>query len=313
MPSEAQLAVNWITYIDLIDVCNLKCPTCVRGISVLPNSSKKMPLAKFDAIVAKVKDEGFKWIGLYNWTEPFLNRDLENYIAVIKRHGLGCMVSTNFSLRRIDNLEAALRSGIDHLIITVSGLDQAVYEINHVKGNIEYVKANTERAAALKRSGAIDTRVVLRFLQFAYNRDQEAKLAQYAADLGIEFEAILGGGDPLHDHFSHQTNEHFKRLTEARPERPYHPPGTVCPLMFGQAAIDHAGKAYLCCAYPTHEELEIGEYLDLSHEELLLRKLNHPVCATCGVGRRDATPADQQLRFEALQYRSRRADPEDPA
>jgi MoaA/NifB/PqqE/SkfB family radical SAM enzyme len=306
MPTDAQTGTNGITYIDLIDVCNLKCPTCVRGVGVIPNSSKKMPLAKFDSIVAKAKSEGFKWIGLYNWTEPFLNRTLENYVATIKAHGLMCIISTNFSLRRIDNLEAALRAGIDYLIITVSGLDQEVYEINHFNGNIDYVKANTERAAALKRSGAIDTRIILRLLRFEYNLDQADKLHAYADALGIEFEAIVGEGNPRGDDFSHETNEYFKHLlSETRSDRPYDQPGKVCPLMFGQAAIDYSGKAYLCCRYPTHETLEIGDYLSLTAEELLFRKFNHPICASCDLPRRDATPADKQLLFEAMDYRLR--------
>jgi MoaA/NifB/PqqE/SkfB family radical SAM enzyme len=305
MPTEAQMAVNLIAYVDLVDVCNLKCPTCVRGVRAIPNSPKRMPLSKFDDIVAKLKSEGFKWVGLYNWTEPFLNRNLQDYVAVVKAHGLMCIVSTNFSLRRIDNLEAALGAGIDHLVITVSGFDQAVYEINHVAGDVDYVKANTERVAALKRSGAIDTYVVLRFLRFAYNQDQEAKLARYAQDIGIGFEAIEGGGNPFSDDLSRMSNEHYRAaISGVGSERPYDEPGKVCPLMFGQgASIDHAGKAYLCCAYPTHETLEVGMYLDVPFEELLFRKFNHPICATCSFPRRDASAADKQLAFEALQYR----------
>ena len=158
-PTAAQNAVNDIAYIDLIDVCNLKCPTCVRGVGIIPNSGKKMPLTKFSDIVGKLKSEGFKRIGLFNWTEPLLNRNLNEYVAVIKDHGLFCLVSTNFSLRRIDNLELALRAGIDHLIISVSGAEQPVYEINHAGGRIDYVKANVEKTAALKRSGEIHTEV----------------------------------------------------------------------------------------------------------------------------------------------------------
>ena len=89
MPTEAQRAVNVIAYVDVIDVCNLKCPTCFRGVGVIPNAPKKMPLSKFDDIVAKLKNEGFKWIGIFNWTEPFLNRNLQDYVAIVKDHSLG--------------------------------------------------------------------------------------------------------------------------------------------------------------------------------------------------------------------------------
>jgi MoaA/NifB/PqqE/SkfB family radical SAM enzyme len=301
MPTEAQMAINDIAYVDLIDVCNLKCPTCVRGVGVLPNSAKKMPVSQFDEIAAKLKGEGYKRIGLFDRTEPFLVRNLHEYVAVVKKHDLGCMVSTNFSLRRVDDLEASLRAGIDHLIISVSGFDQAVYEINHVAGNIDYVKANTERTAALKRSGAISAQVVLRFLRFDYNADQEAKLEQYASGLGIEFEPI--DGHLLGDIPSQMTDNFRSLISEFRSDRPHDPPGKVCPLMMSQQAIDHAGKAYLCCAYFAHPVLEIGNYLELSREELLFKKFTHPICVTCPMTRRDATPADKELLFEALQHR----------
>lgn len=303
-PTPAQRAVNEIAYVDLVDVCNLKCPTCVRGAGAIANTSKKMPLDKFTKIVAKIKSEGYDRIGLFNWTEPFLNRNLHDYIAVIKAQQLGCMVSTNFSLRRIDDLEAALKAGIDHLVITVSGFDQAVYEINHVAGNIEYVKKNTEKAAALKRNGEIATRIVLRFLKFNYNHEQEEKLRTYARELGIELEVIPGDDEGFRNRLADRTNEHYRKIIgDYRSERPLDPPGTICNLMMEQAVIDWQGNAFQCCAFPTHEAIQIGSYLDLPHEELLLRKLSHPICATCNYPRRAATPAHREFVMEAMRYR----------
>jgi len=303
-PTAAQNAVNDIAYIDVIDVCNLKCPTCVRGVGIIPNSGKKMPLTQFTDIVCKLKSEGFKRIGLFNWTEPFLNRTLEDYVRVIKDQDMFCLVSTNFSLRRIPNLEPALRAGIDYLIISVSGMEQSTYEINHASGKIDYVKSNIERTAALKKSGAIDTQVVLRLIKFPHNTSDETQLARYALELGIEFEVIEGSGDPFHNRLSHLTDAYFRQqIAEYKSERPLDRPGTVCPLMFGQAAIDWQGNAYLCCAYPTHESIKVGAYLDLPPEELLLRRFNHPVCAACLVPRRPATSDDKELLLEAVHYR----------
>ena len=66
-----------IAWIDTIDVCHLECPTCIRGVRGMQNTPRKMPLEMFEQIVAKVKTERYGRIGLYNWTEPFLNRTLE--------------------------------------------------------------------------------------------------------------------------------------------------------------------------------------------------------------------------------------------
>jgi MoaA/NifB/PqqE/SkfB family radical SAM enzyme len=241
---------------------------------------------------------------LFSWTEPFINPRLFQYVAIVKELGLSCMVSSNFSLRRIPGLEPALRAGIDHLIVSVSGFDQEVYEINHVGGNLTYVKENLRRAAELKRSGEVSARIVLRFIEFAYNHDQKEKLAAHAADLGIDFETIEGGGgDPRVAPFV-PTAEHYNGVIASyHSERPYEEVGKVCNLMFGQTPVDADGNVFLCCAFPYYDAFRIGSYLDLPQEEILLRRYSHPMCALCSAPRRDATPIDRQALVEAVGYR----------
>ncbi len=302
--SPAQAAVNDVAFIDTNDVCNLKCPTCVRGLRGMPNSGRQMPLDKFSRIVEKLYREGHKQIGLYNWTEPFLNPDLDKYIKIVKSFNMFCQLSSNFSLRRMPGLESALRSGLDYLAVSVSGFDQEVYQINHANGNVAYVKENLRRAAAIKRCGATKTFIAIRLLKFPYNHCQEAKLAAFAQELGLEFEVAEGRGDPLGQH-TILTNERLEEsLRSYKSERPHEEAGKVCPLIFGAGtAINSSGMAHLCCAYPDHPAVAIGSYLDLTQEELLLRRYNHPMCASCTLPRRDATPADKQVLLEAMQYR----------
>jgi hypothetical protein len=270
----------------------------------MQNSGRKMPLEKFVSVVEKICDEGYKQIGLFSWTEPFINRDLHEYVSTVKRYGLRCMVSSNFSLRRIPGLEATLKSGLDHLIVSVSGFDQQVYQVNHVDGNISYVKDNLRQAAALKANGLTSARIVLRFIKFPYNHGEEEKLEKFSRELDIEFEVIAGVGDPtaLPTIASNKTYE--ATLGSFRSERPYDLPGKVCPLISGKGtSIDSDGAAYLCCAYPNYDALRIGSYLDLPQEAILLRKYNHPFCGSCSFPRQDATPADHQALVEALHFR----------
>jgi MoaA/NifB/PqqE/SkfB family radical SAM enzyme len=296
--TEAQAHLNDTAWVDTNDVCNLKCPTCYRGVRTWANTGKRIDLDKFEAIVAKIADEGYKKVGVFNWTEPFVNPDLDKCMQIIKEHGLFAIVSTNFSLRKIPHLQNVLRY-TDMMFISVSGFDQAVYEINHVAGDIELVKANTRRAAALKATGAIGTTILLRFIKFNYNHDQEEKLRAFAEELEIVFEVIPGGGDPTKPIVGEIVKNQLRSFT---PARPYHPRGKVCPLMFGQIPIDSRGDVYLCCLFPNLEPLKIGSYLEMTQEEILLRRFNHPICASCGADRRDATPADTQALIEAVQY-----------
>ena len=118
-----------IAYVDTIDACHLKCPSCVKGVRAIPNSGRKMPLEMFQRVLDKLGAAGYRKISLYNWTEPFLNRNLEDYIARVKSAGLFCELSTTLSLRHIDNLEAALLAGVDRIVVSISGFNQAIYQI----------------------------------------------------------------------------------------------------------------------------------------------------------------------------------------
>lgn len=284
-----------LLYVDTIDACNLKCPTCVRGSRALPNTGEKMPLAMFRLIVAKAKDDGdVHQVDLFNWIEPFLNKNLHEYTNVVKDAGLPCGISSALSLPRIHNLEETLVN-TNTLTVSVSGLDQEIYEVNHVGGNIDYVKNHLETISRLLRTGAIKTLVNLRFLKFDYNSDQEKKLLDYASNLGLSFEVLLASGHPIKWALDDQAGEPVRdRLAHFSAERPHEGHGHVCPLIFEHVAINHAGDVYLCCAYGNFEFLRIGPYLELSKEEILLRRYTHPMCNSCAWDRRPATLQEQE-------------------
>ena len=190
-----------ICYIDIIDKCNLRCPTCVRGTQLLKNTASSMPLDLFEKLVAKAKSEGYDTIGLYNWIEPFLCKDLDAFIKITKAADLECELSSNLSLKPssyFETIQRALREGVDRLTVSVSGFHQETYEINHVGGNIAWIKENLEQIALLKKQSLIHTKVFLRLIQFDYNAVEEPLLRDYARSLQLEFEVIPGVGDPKH-------------------------------------------------------------------------------------------------------------------
>jgi len=283
-----------ICYVDIIDSCHLKCPTCVRGTRLLPNTAAKSTLDRFTETVVKAKTEGYDAVGLYNWTEPFLNPKLPEYVGIIKALGLSCETSTTLSFTKRETLiEEALRAGIDTLIVSVSGFTQEIHGINHRGGNLRYVKQNLEHISALKKAGKIRTRVTLRLIRFDYNADQEAPLADYANSLGLNFEVIQGVGDPQHPVSEYADENHFlDRLRHYSPERSYEKPGEVCPLVMDTVSINAAGKVFICCAYPNYPFLEIGDYLNMTKEEIMFKRYTHPICNSCSFPRRKASEDD---------------------
>ena len=289
-----------ILYVDVLDACNLRCRTCVRGLRSLKNSSRRMPLDKFEQIIKKAASDGFDSIQLFNWTEPFLLDDLHRYASIVRRYGLPCICSSNLSIEHIRNFREALAS-IDVLVVSVSGLDQEVYEVNHAGGSIELVKKNLRIIADLKRDGGIDTHVVLKLIRFDYNRDQETKLKDYAMSLGIEFAVSEGSGHPITGDLGPFTEEYaWEQLRCFDAGRFIEHRGEVCAQVFDNVALDVDGDVFLCCARPNYGVFRVGPYLELSMSEILITRYSHPMCHPCGFQRREATASEKQALREAF-------------
>jgi organic radical activating enzyme len=293
--------------IDIIDKCNLRCPTCARGTRLIKNSQKSMSIDLFKKIVEKAKEEGYDCISIFNWTEPFLAKNLPDYVSAVKAFGLNCNVSSNLSLnprKYFDTIERTLRAGIDHLTVSVSGYSQAVYEINHIGGTLSWVKENLERIGQLSREGIIGARIVLRLIEFDYNVREGQVLKDYANSLGVEFEVIEGSGHPNNPVTSQVAEENFlNRLKYFTCSSIYEKNGEICSLIPETVSIDSEGDVYLCCANPNYSCLRIGPYLEKSKEDLLLRRYTHPICLSCGFPRRKATETDFRLLVGAIKYR----------
>lgn len=296
-----------ICYIDIIDKCNLRCPTCVRGAQLLKNSASAMPLDLFEKLVAKAKGEGYDTIGLYNWIEPFLCKDVDSFIEIIKAADLDCELSSNLSLKPasyFDTIQRALRKGVDRLTVSVSGFHQETYEINHVGGNIAWIKENLEQIALLKKKSLIQTKVFLRLIQFDYNAADEPLLREYARSLKLEFEVIPGVGNPKQSVAQYAApNFYEERLKNFNSADDREAQGEVCPLIMDTVAINSQGDVYICCAYPYYSSLRIGSYLELSKQELLLKRYMHPICPSCDFTRRKTTPADRDRLVDALEFK----------
>src|SRR6185369_119348 len=99
-----------IAYIDTIDVCHLRCPTCIRGVRGLENTTARLDLEEFGRILERLRQQGYRRVGLFSWTEPFLNPAIETYVERAKTRGFWVCLSSTLSLPRIQNLEATLRA-----------------------------------------------------------------------------------------------------------------------------------------------------------------------------------------------------------
>lgn len=280
-------------YIDLVDACNLSCPTCPRGLRLMPNSPGRMDVELFTKIMRKAARLGLQYSGLFNWTEPFLHPDIAQFTRLVKKHGLTCILSSNLSLPSIPDLIPALEN-CDHLIVSVSGFYQRTHSINHRGSNIKVVKKHLAEIAQAKSDGKINTFVEIRYFNFDYALPEFDLFKKFAELLGLGINLWKASGQPKTSRPAMTSPETDWRTvgnwfisTDKIPAVPkldnINPPpdGLICYSSADPMLLDYKGDAYLCCLMPNFSKTRIGNFLTDDFDVLQYRRYVHPLCAMC--------------------------------
>lgn len=273
--------------VDIVDACNLKCVQCPRGVYFKKNTSTRMRLDVFERLLDKMVAEcDCQKIELFNWSEPFLHPELSKFVSLTLDKNIMCILSTNLSFSDASILESVLPYPLG-MIVSVSGFDQEMQERYHKGSNVEYVKRNLQFIARAKQISNLPVYVEMHFLQFRDNQKDQILWEKFCNELGVAFCATPGYATEV------TTPETARRLI--------HQPGFYkdadgklkiwqnlstapilksCPQHNG-VPIDVRGDVYLCRAYWNRDEYRIGNYLNMTLQDIQLKRLQHKDCAYC--------------------------------
>jgi hypothetical protein len=214
------------------------------------------------------------------------DRVLYEYVKAVQACGLPCGVNSTLSIKKIKNFERALEH-INYLLVTMSGVSQSIYEINHSGGRIDFVLSNLEVIASLRRQGKPVPLTTVRFLLFDYNKHEVPDFEKAVQDFGFNSQIVIATGHPLISPANpNYRNTIRKRLSDFSPAAVNKTDQNICPLLFEHITVNAKGDVYQCSAYGRYPELRIGPYLELSREEILYRRFTHPICSSCDWSRR---------------------------
>lgn len=175
--------------LDPSSYCNLRCPFCPTGQRNHLRSSAHLPLDRFKRLMDELGPYLF-WVELYNWGEPFLNRDLVPMLEHMARYQIVSVISTNLDFPLSEGLiEQLVVSGLSTLIVSADGVSQASYERYRVGGHLDRVLGNMKMIVAAKqRVGSAAPRIVWRFLVFRHNEHEIEQARSMAEEMGVELE-----------------------------------------------------------------------------------------------------------------------------
>lgn len=244
--------------LDPSSYCNLRCPFCPTGQRNHLRSSAHLPLDRFKRLMDELGPYLF-WVELYNWGEPFLNRDLVPMLEYMARYRIVSVISTNLDFPLSEGLiEQLVVSGLSTLIVSADGVSQASYERYRVGGHLDRVLGNMKMIVAAKqRVGSAAPRIVWRFLVFRHNEHEIEQAKSMAEEMGIELELgapyIAIAQEPYRDWVS--TIPQFNLYpsvtsgvqAEPSPAAQQGPQSGACDWLWMSAAVNANESVSPCC------------------------------------------------------------------
>jgi len=246
---------------ELVDQCNLKCAVCPTRFR--HQTGKQMALSTVEKIV---KMYGDKWIHWYSWGEPLLHKDFFQIARLVVESN--SRISTNFSMKLDYEYFKAIRM-FKVLTISISGMTQEIYEINHRGGKLDLVMENIDKWLTMRRNPR-DT--VINWLSHKHNEFQFPLAQEFCKKnsfilnsfpLGCTVEELDAG-------FEHELMRTPKIIHTERPE---------CKIL-SWIAIDVDGNYVVCCA---SQNVKIGFSVDdvISRGALYQARKQTPFCTNC--------------------------------
>lgn len=136
-------------WIEVTNVCNLRCPMCLTPRLGDEVPKGLMTLATFERIVDQIKGHA-QDVNLFLGGEPLINKQLPEMIAYARAHGLRTRIHTNATLLTQTWSERLLDAGLDYLSFSFDGADEETFLAYRVGADFAKTAENIRRFAALK-------------------------------------------------------------------------------------------------------------------------------------------------------------------
>lgn len=317
-PESALSLRSWRYVLEISSMCNLKCALCHagnrEGYEYKPGV---MDMGLMERILDKIKSENpAAVVCCYVNSEPFLHPHIAECVASIKRRGFRCEFASN--LNHMSQLDQVLAAKPDLLTVSVSGFTQPVYERAHRGGNIETVKKNIKELVEANIRGNQKIHLGVSYHMYEYNLGEELEqMRKFTEDLGIQFLLSWGrcitientvqalrklekdrtGRDvpytvsktfpDLNVIFPPASEEFIKSMQCIRfhPEKAMKlyerwPVSKVCLIADVFTEIRWDGQVQLC-AWTDDRRLTLGNYLDMTQEQISAARRGNPLCEEC--------------------------------
>lgn len=173
-------------FIDPGNICNLRCPHCPTGRRQQGREVKIMTLENYKNFFDQLKSSLIV-VGVYNWGEPLLNKDIFQMINYSHQNKVGTVISSNFNIIAAEDIDRLIHSGLDVLTVSLDGATAESYSKYRQGGDFAQVLKNIELLLLRRRElGKKNPKVRWQFIVNRFNEGEIELAKKLARKIGVD-------------------------------------------------------------------------------------------------------------------------------
>jgi MoaA/NifB/PqqE/SkfB family radical SAM enzyme len=259
--------------IDTTNICQLKCPLCHTGLGTVNRQKGVMHYETFTKVIDEIKDYCI-WLTLYSWGEPFLNKQIDRFVAYANKNNIATIISSNLNKPLTCAMaESIIKAGLDVIIVSMDGTTQEVYEQYRVGGHLNRVQDNVRLLAQTKRElGSETPHMEWQFIVMKQNEHQVEEAHAMSKELGfnsIVFKKVDFPHGESDSAVARRWLPSSRQVEDGQSpfDKPYGENGARCWRLWRSGVVNWDG-GYAPCCYLTDAKDDFGNVTDSSIKEI---------------------------------------------
>lgn len=160
--------------IDISSLCNHACNFC-SNIKMTNKSHASSEMVY--RVLKEAKEAGSEAVGLYATGEPFLNKDLENFIKYAKEINYSYVfVTTNGAAATYKRIAKAIDNGLDSIKFSIHGGTPETYKSIHGKDDFERVIKNLKMVDKYRKENNKNLKIYVAMVETFANKSETETL-----------------------------------------------------------------------------------------------------------------------------------------
>jgi radical SAM protein with 4Fe4S-binding SPASM domain len=231
-----------------------------------------MNMEVFKRIIDEIGQYVYR-VNLYGFGEPFLYDKTLNMVRYASDRNISVGITSNFNTINDDMLEPIILSGLEHLVVSIDGIDQSSYQKYRVGGDFNRVINNLRKLQEIKKKMNKNFPILdWQFLVMKHNVSLRPQAEAIARELGMGMRYSCIGVDIQDESQRQEWLPEDEALSQYN-YKTLRPKGIenlkTCSWLYRTVFINWDGGVSPCCNYYTGDKIhDFGNILEKTFAEI---------------------------------------------